>query len=99
VLDCITTLSTQWDMTSTQGAGSTPINDGGPAFPVTPTDRSGQIADTFPGMTLRDYFAGQALAGIMASCCNQDNICSCESNARSAYASADAMLAYREKLT
>ena len=46
---------------------STPINDGGPAFPVTPTDRSGQIADTFPGMTLRDYFAGQALAGMLGN--------------------------------
>lgn len=33
---------------------SAPINTGGPAFPVM----------YFEGMTLRDYFAGQALAGI-----------------------------------
>jgi len=36
---------------------STPINTGGYAFPFTPTDRSGQIADTQTGMTLRDYIA------------------------------------------
>jgi hypothetical protein len=35
---------------------SAPTNDGGPAFP--PGDGSEN------GMTLRDYFAGQALAGI-----------------------------------
>ena len=35
------------------------INDGGPAFP---SDRAGQV-----GMSLRDWFAGQALAGIMAN--------------------------------
>ena len=32
-------------------------DNGGPAFPVTPTDRSGQIAETCLGMTLHDYFA------------------------------------------
>ena len=35
------------------------INDGGPAFP---SDRAGQV-----GMSLRDWFAGKALAGIGAS--------------------------------
>jgi hypothetical protein len=43
---------------------STPINDGGPAFPNrgdnTPAN---QIYD---GMSLRDYFAGEALAGYLA---------------------------------
>ena len=34
-------------------------NDGGPAFP---SDRFGEL-----GMSLRDWFAGQALAGIMAN--------------------------------
>lgn len=40
------------------------IADGGPAFPVP------QALDpmTHLGMTLRDYYAGQALAGITASC-------------------------------
>jgi hypothetical protein len=32
-------------------------NNGGPAFPITVTDNSGQIAPTFTGMSLRDYFA------------------------------------------
>lgn len=40
---------------------SEPINDGGPAFPN--NDAHGCA---FPGMTLRDWFAGQALAGFMA---------------------------------
>lgn len=35
-------------------------NDGGPAFPV-----NGPNGD-FPGMSLRDWFAGQALAGIIS---------------------------------
>lgn len=35
----------------------TKLSDGGPAFPVTFTDKSGQIAPTESGMTLRDYIA------------------------------------------
>lgn len=42
---------------------TTTPNDGGPAFPFTPTDRSGQCAPAEPGMTLRDWFAGMALQG------------------------------------
>jgi len=38
------------------------INDGGPAFPC--VDARGFVST---GMTLRDWFAGQALAGIMAN--------------------------------
>lgn len=37
---------------------------GGPAFPVTPTDRSGQFAPCEFGMTLRDYFAAKAMNAI-----------------------------------
>lgn len=43
------------------------MSDGGPAFPFTPTDRSGQIGPAHPGMSLRDWFAGQALAGLMGN--------------------------------
>jgi hypothetical protein len=39
---------------------------GGLAFPVTPTDRTGQISDTQPGMTLLDYFAGQAMTVLLS---------------------------------
>ncbi len=38
-------------------------DNGGPAFPITIADKSGKAPS---GMTLRDYFAGQALAGLLA---------------------------------
>lgn len=35
-------------------------DDGGPAFPVVPTmEGAGQWGYAYPGMTLRDWFAGQ----------------------------------------
>jgi hypothetical protein len=37
--------------------------DGGPAFPVVAENGLGHVAD---GMSLRDWFAGQALAGMMS---------------------------------
>ena len=46
-------------------------NDGGAAFPVTPTDKSGQIAPTECGMTLRDWFAGQAMNAVACSYATQ----------------------------
>lgn len=49
---------------------STPINDGGPVYPTTTIASKEGDAIKFNvshGMTLRDYFAGQALAGILAS--------------------------------
>lgn len=60
-----------------------PINDGGPAFP----DDSWQV-----GMTLRDYFAGQAMVGILSSpeAPNDATL------ARYAYNLADTMIAARE---
>lgn len=36
-----------------------PIDDGGQAFP-----RAGALGDGWEGMSLRDYFAAQALAGL-----------------------------------
>jgi hypothetical protein len=62
-------------------------NDGGPAFPV-PNDANtnGQA-----GMSLRDWFAGQALAGLIARC-NMPN----EVYTRMAYSLADTMLQQRE---
>ena len=44
---------------------NTPINDGGPAFPCIEEDTSGGIYET--GMSLRDWFAGQALAGLLSN--------------------------------
>lgn len=44
------------------------INDGGPAFPRAPFDVNDYCGDGSPGMTLRDWFAGQALAGMGTWC-------------------------------
>jgi hypothetical protein len=68
--------------------------DGGPAFPVTPTDRSGQISDTQMGLSLRDYFAAAALTGILSTCKGE---ASATLVASGAYGFADAMLAARER--
>lgn len=71
------------------------INNGGPAFGFVqvpdPNDATKVIG---AGMTLRDYFAGQALAGI-ASRQNYHGIATAP--AKEAYAIADAMLAAREQ--
>ena len=70
-------------------------NNGGPAFPET------FIHD--PGMTLRDWFAGQAL-GWMLACAREywdthtgEPVQGCVAYAASAYAMADAMLAERDR--
>jgi small ligand-binding sensory domain FIST len=47
-----------------------------------------------PGMTLRDYFAGQALAGFVAD--GETNGVSDQSLAKQSYSLADAMLSARE---
>jgi hypothetical protein len=68
---------------------SAPINDGGPAFPA--PAYAANITDK--GMTLRDYFAGQALAGALADpTCDLAPI----ELAKKIYEFADAMLAARE---
>lgn len=81
---------------------------GGPAFPVTPTDRSGQIADTEIGMTLRDYFAAKAVAALitepmwnemqvaMVLKIGRKPLAGAELYASAAYALADAMLESRK---
>ena len=44
-------------------------NDGGPAFPFPsgPEPREDEFHDRCDGMSLRDWFAGQALIGLVAS--------------------------------
>lgn len=60
------------------------------AFPVPlcvgPND---DLYPAYPGMTLRDWFAGQTVAGLVRDYTMPENI------AREAYAIADAMLAQR----
>jgi hypothetical protein len=68
------------------------IYDGGPAFPTTaPLEHWG---DPNRGMLLRDWFAGQALAGLLAGRWSSDD--SVRDAAEVAYMAADAMLATRE---
>lgn len=70
------------------------MNDtSGLAFPCEGGDMSGLHAH--PGMTLRDYFAGQALAGICTGCGFQGG--PWDHMALDAYRAADAMLAARAK--
>lgn len=70
-----------------------PINDGGPAYPMGYHPES--ISADHSGMTLRDYFAGQAMAAIITSVyCTPETIYT-EVSSR-AYAQADAMLKARE---
>lgn len=68
---------------------------GGPAFPITVEageDRYGNKSHVFyMGMTLRDYFAGQALAGWPVT----DHGSDVDALARKCYVMADAMLAAR----
>lgn len=64
--------------------------DGGAAFPQ--SEDSVYIADR-SGMSLRDWFAGQALAGLAASPMDMP----AEAYGLTAYAIADAMLAERAK--
>lgn len=78
--------------------------DGGQAFPTIETllmrdhsrepNRFTYDATSTPGMTLRDWFAGQELAGIGAS--DPDWVGTPEQIAARAYRVADAMLKARE---
>jgi len=75
-------------------------NDGGPAFPV--TFDHGECKSESPDMSLRDWFAGQALAGMCASDYWSENAQAdkriyTDPLANGAYAVADAMLKARER--
>lgn len=91
----------------------TTINDGGPAFPERYQSGShvqgdGRCQFTVPtlvdkpGMSLRDWFAGQALTGGLGNPNTPDQLCglgfkgSKDMMAEWAYAHADAMLKARE---
>ena len=77
---------------------SVPINYGGPAFPCETYGIRNGKETTIPtnGMTLRDYFAGQALAGMLINYTTQKFGVGEETCAKGAYLFADAMLATRE---
>lgn len=81
------------------------INNGGPAFPVSTREtdiplqgayghQDGHNTWQFSGMTLRDYFAAKAMAGI---CSHRDTWgCGIEEIGIKAYEVADTMLAARD---
>ena len=74
-----------------------PKNDGGPAFPSGPQvlmangEWSGEPLEY--GMSLRDWFAGQALAGILAGDAHGSVV---DDEVRTAFRYADAMLQARD---
>jgi hypothetical protein len=76
------------------------VNDGGPAFPILPVGtgdpRDGMTRGS-DGMSLRDYFAGQALVGILTCFAGSSKLLPSENIAKRAWENADAMLAEREK--
>jgi hypothetical protein len=69
------------------------IDDGGPAFPSEQgyTPEHGWNQSWEPGMSLRDYFAGQMLAGMISE--NEWYAQSATTVAMRAYQLADAMIA------
>jgi hypothetical protein len=74
-------------------------NDGGPAFPFGDvSETTGQPINGFfnPGMSLRDYFAGQALIGILASPNCEGKVSECTAGA---YQLAESMLKIRSTPT
>lgn len=81
---------------------SAEINDGGSAFPILPpicSDGHPPAGYPYPdpGMTLRDWFAGKALQGMMSNpVLLKSNGEFRKSNFKTCYECADAMIAARE---
>ena len=77
------------------------INDGGPAFPgdvMTGVNNRGEVWKRMPGMSLRDYLAGQALVGLIGKLKENPAMnVHWPHVANVAYFAADAMLVAREK--
>lgn len=77
--------------------------DGGPAFPVEMYSPDSDGDEVYPGMSLRDWFAGHIVQGCLAyshyneSWGDYHNNGTNEALARHVYEVADAMLAERDK--
>lgn len=77
-----------------------PIDDGGPAFPIVAEGGhdSGLNPELWPGMSLRDWFAGMVLQGMLSGSLTvslRDPLNYEETNAKDAYGLADAMIKMR----
>lgn len=68
------------------------LRHGGPAFPGVMNARGMHVEDPYVGMSLRDWFAGQALAGLCGGTTTATSTIVSE-----AYRVADAMLAARRE--
>lgn len=81
--------------TTTITIGPPKPDSGGPAFPC-PEQRAGEIGirQAWDGMSLRDWFAGQAMVGMLTDGYNEDST----HLATDAYDVADRMLAERAKV-
>ena len=75
---------------------SATIDDGGPAFPYAFEHNDGERGGFAPGMSLRDWFAGQALAAMTVAPDYSKGPCNYEMAER-AYIIADRMLEVRSK--
>ena len=72
------------------------MNNGGAAFPTKNWQQPAIRASGYSeGMSLRDYFAAQALQGVLAA--DTEELLSVDAIASVAYRIADAMLKAREK--
>lgn len=85
---------------------ATKHNDGGPAYPFQERNGDGSHYHSHAGMSLRDWFAGKAVAGICANSVEFDNAMQIARGknahpadvlAKLAYDLADAMIAARQK--
>ena len=71
-------------------------SDGGPVYPTTPEHEPRCNGSSGKGVSLRDYFAGQALAGAMSTVGNVLAI-AFKDMAKDCYDAADAMITERGK--
>lgn len=80
-------------------ADSKKIDDGGPAAPCSNeqfTHGNPSVGDAWSGMSLRDWFAGQALAGFCANSSKEFENLDSDNLALFAWDQADAMIAARK---
>ena len=78
---------------------SVPLDDGGPAFPCQELNGQGDpiMAMQF-GLSIRDWFAGQALGHIPELLAVAEENASCWNIAKHAYQIADAMMTARKEV-
>ena len=76
---------------------SGPIYDGGPAFPCQPKDAQGNPMGPLEcGMSLRDWFAGQALSGILSNQKIVESLMQIAENHKSPWGNAISICAYQQ---